>query len=68
MGRLIAFLGGAASLGVGIVSYFTDVQLPFNCRLAVFSISTTVITLDMVLMAGGVLLLILALAAGRSRD
>ncbi len=68
MARQLGFLIGAGSLLVGALSRFTAIQLPIDCRGALCAVAGTVITVDMVLMAGGVLLLFLALVTGSSDD
>lgn len=67
MGRFIVFLTGAGSGLVGAASYFTAIPLPFDCKRVVCTIATSIITLDMVLMGGGIFLILLAIAAGKSR-
>ncbi len=68
MARLLGFLIGAGSLLVGILSRFTAIQLPIDCRGALVAVAGTVITVDMILMGGGALLLFLALVTGSTDD
>ena len=67
MVRLIAFLAGAGSLVLGVLSRFTEVSLPVDCSRVLCTVAGTVITADMVLMGGGILLVILAMAARDSQ-
>ena len=68
MARLLGFLIGAGSLLVGVLSCFTAIQLPIDCRGALFAVGGSVITVDIVLMGGGALLLFLAVVTGSTDD
>lgn len=65
--KAIVFLAGLGSMLVGAASYFAGVPFPFDCKSTVCTISTSVITLDIALMAVGIGLILISQLFSNSR-
>ncbi len=63
--KFVYYLAVLALVFCGGASLFFDADLPFDSKSIVFSISSSVMTLDMAMLAGGVILLVLGFMLGK---
>ena len=65
-GRIMLFLIGLCSTLIGVASLIPGVPLPIDCKTVICEIATAPISLDMVLIGGGVLLILISRLIGKA--
>ena len=64
MMKILYYLGCLALIGLGVASLAFDAQLPFDSHKVIVTISSSAITLDMFVLAAGIILLVLGVLLG----
>jgi hypothetical protein len=65
-GKVMLALFGIGSALIGLSSLIPGIPIPFNCKTTVCEIGTAPISLDIVLLAGGLLLFFISRLIGKT--